>query len=385
MIKKLRIVVFLLLLITVGFFYGIIHRQKMIPYMYLISEGNILNGLTSFMLMSKGFNSIQSWSNKTEVSSNKASSVQENMLLETINTHSTTVNTLFRSPSEVLKEGDGIIFLETSDRLQLPSLILCAIESAARVYKNRPVAFFLKGLNNSNIEEMVKTHFPMLSSLKNINFFPLRLEEFFTDTPLLSWYKKVNPQKEMHWIHVSADGCRLALIWKHGGIYMDTDIISIRAIPNQDFLAAQSSQYSSNGIFGFSSHHNFTQTCMEDFVQNYNSRRWGHQGPNLFTRVLKKFCDIPKFNGTEDIMCGNITFFNPQRFYPISYPMWKSYYKVWDKLPTFNDSYALHLWNFMNHVNVTMVPGSNMLAEHLYKEYCPSTYDAILRNVTTYH
>lgn len=166
---------------------------------------------------------------------------------------------------------------------------------------------------------------------------------------------------------------------------MDTDIISIQTIPNENFLAAESSKYSSNGIFRFSPHHNFTQKCMEDFVQNYNSRIWGHQGPHLFTRVLKKFCDLPKFNGTEDIMCGNISFLNPKRFYPISYPWWRRYYQVWDKFPTFNDSYALHLWNFMNHENVTMVPGSNTLVEHLYKEYCPSTYGAILRNETTYH
>ncbi|XP_044146932.1 alpha-1,4-N-acetylglucosaminyltransferase-like [Bufo gargarizans] len=298
---------------------------------------------------------------------------------------STTEINVLRSPAEVLKEGDAIIFLETSDRLKLPSLVLCAVESAARVYINQPVAFFLKGLNNTNTEEMVKRHFSMLSHLRNIYFFPLILEEVFTDTPFHSWYKKINPQQEKHWLHVSADACRLALVWKHGGIYMDTDIISLRTLPSLDFLAAQSSGYSSNGIFRFSSHHNFTQKCMEDFVQNYNSKIWGYQGPRLFTHILKKFCDLPNFNSTEDVMCGNITFFNPKRFYPIPYPSWRQYYQVWNKLPTFNDSYALHLWNFMNDKNIKMVPGSNMLAEHLYKGYCPSTYGAVLRNVSTYH
>ncbi|XP_075122891.1 alpha-1,4-N-acetylglucosaminyltransferase-like [Leptodactylus fuscus] len=337
MLKFLKIAGFLLVVVTLGYFYRIIHRQNIIPYI--------------------GSNNIE---------------VSDENVLQNI------------SPSEVLKEGDGIIFLETSDRLELSSLVLCAIESAARMYENRPVVFFLKGLNDTNIEEAVKTHFPVLSSLENIYIFPLKLEELFIDTPLLSWYNKTNPEKESHWLHVSADGCRLALIWKYGGMYMDTDIISIRPIPDQDFLAAQHSQFSSNGIFQFSAHHNFTQQCMEDFVKNYNSRIWGHQGPFLFTRILRKFCDLPDFNSTEDIMCGNITFFNPQRFYPIGYPSWRSYYRVWDKLPTFNDSYALHLWNYMNSKsNLTMVPGSNILVEHLYKQYCPSIYDSILRNMTT--
>ncbi|XP_056419505.1 alpha-1,4-N-acetylglucosaminyltransferase-like [Hyla sarda] len=288
------------------------------------------------------------------------------------------------TPSEVLKKGDGIIFLETSDRLQPPPLVLCALESAARVYKDRPVAFFMKGLNDTNIEKMVKKHFSVLSTLKNIYFFPLRFEEVFTGTPLHSWYIKLDVQKQNFWLHVSADGCRLALIWTYGGIYMDTDFITMRPIPIQNFLSSEHPQQSSNGIFGFSSHHNFTQECLEDFVQKYDSSLWGQQGPRLFTRILKTFCDIPVFNGTDDVTCANITLFNPQRFYPISYPAWRQYYQVWDKLTTFSDSYGLHLWNYMNSEKLTMVPGSNTLAEHLYKEYCPSIYAAIL-NATNKH
>ncbi|XP_069624223.1 alpha-1,4-N-acetylglucosaminyltransferase-like [Ranitomeya imitator] len=383
MIKSLRFIVFLLLLITIGFFYGITYRENILPYMSFISGDKKLNG--SFMLIGQVFNPVNGWEMITTISSTKASSVKENTLLETISTSSsTTENIAPRSPSEILKEGNGIIYLETTDRMQPPPLVLCAIESAARVYKNRPVVFFLKGLNSTNIEETVQRHFPVLSSLRNIYFFPLKMEDLFIDTPLHSWYQKIDLQKQSHWTHVSSDACRLALIWKYGGMYMDTDIISIRVIPSEDFLAAQSSQFSSNGIFGFSTHHNFTQQCMEDFVRNYNSRKWGNQGPHLFTRVLKTFCKMPNFENTEDIMCGNITFFNPQRFYPISYPAWRAYYKVWNKLPTFNHSYALHLWNYMNSgAKLTMVPGGNTLVEHLYKEHCPSIYGALLRNETT--
>ncbi|KAM4041308.1 alpha-1,4-N-acetylglucosaminyltransferase-like isoform 1-T2 [Anomaloglossus baeobatrachus] len=379
MLRSLRVVVFLLLLITIGFFYGLTHRENIFPHASFISGSRILNG--SFMLIGNIFNPIHGWENITNVSSIEASTAQEKMLLGIRTPPSTTtVNTSSRSPSEVLKGGDGIIFLETTDRMQPPSLVLCAIESAARVYKNQPVVFFMKGLSNTNIKETVKRNFPALSALSNVHFFPLRMEELFTDTPLHSWYQKIIPQKQSYWTHVSSDACRLALIWKHGGIYLDTDVISIRTIPIKDFLAAQSSQSSSNGIFGLSTHHDFTQKCMVHFVQNYDSRIWGHQGPQLFTEILKTFCEIPKFIGTEDAMCGNITFLNPQRFYPIPYPAWRKYFEVWDRSSTFNDSYALHLWNFMNKEKLTVVPGSNTLAEFLYKEHCPSTYKTIRRN-----
>ncbi|KAM4040714.1 alpha-1,4-N-acetylglucosaminyltransferase-like isoform 1-T2 [Anomaloglossus baeobatrachus] len=375
MLKSWRIVVFFVLMITLGFFFGLAHKKNIFPYMSYISRTKILND--SIMIVNKIFNPIHGWSNITDIFNNKLSSVQENMLLETINTSSKTMlNISFVSPSEVLKGGDGIIFLETTDRMQPPTLILCAIESAARVYKNRPVAFFMKGLSNTNKEEMVKRHFSALSSLRNVHFFPLKFEEVFADTPLHSWYQKIDPQQQSFWTHVSSDACRIALIWRHGGIYMDTDIISIDAIPKKDFLAAESSQYSSNGVFGFSPHHDFTQKCIVDFVQNYDSRIWGQQGPRLFTRILKRSCHLPEFAGFEDGMCGNYTLFNPKRFYPIPGSDWKKYYEVWEKLPSFNNSYALHLWNFVNKQKLTMVPGSNTLLEFLYKEHCPSTYSA---------
>ncbi|OCT78905.1 alpha-1,4-N-acetylglucosaminyltransferase [Xenopus laevis] len=292
------------------------------------------------------------------------------------------------TPKEILRNGNGIIFVETTDRMQPTSLELCAVESAARIYPDRPIAFFMKGLPDiSSIEDedRAKNRFPTLSSHDNIYLFPLRLEEVFRSTPLLPWYKKVNPNKEVYWTHVSSDGSRLALIWKYGGIYMDTDIISICPVPLTNFLVAEAPRFSSNGVFGLSANHTFSWKSMEDFVQNYNGAVWGYQGPNLFTRILKKFfCDIPEFKSKEDIMCGNITFTNPDRFYPIRGPTWKRYFEVWDKNPTFNSSYGLHFFNFANKEHYTMVPGSKTLADHLYQQYCPSTYDAIIRHKSTY-
>ncbi|KAG8445548.1 hypothetical protein GDO86_010353 [Hymenochirus boettgeri] len=287
------------------------------------------------------------------------------------------------TPKEILQNGNGIIFIETTNRMEPPALVLCAVESAARVYPDRPVTFFMKGLPDINSKEdeiRAKQRFPILSFYDNVYIFPLRMEEIYNNTPLLPWYKKVNPDKEIHWIHVSSDGIRLALLWKFGGIYMDTDIISIRPIPLKNFLAAESALVSSNGVFGLCPSHAFAWKSMEDFVQNYNGAIWGHQGPALFTRILNKFfCTIPGFQSTEDVMCGNILFTNPVRFYPIPGPTWRRFYEVWDHLPAFNDSYALHLFNYANTEHFTMVPGSNSLVDRLYKQYCPFTYGLVLK------
>ncbi|XP_073432620.1 alpha-1,4-N-acetylglucosaminyltransferase-like [Dendrobates tinctorius] len=286
---------------------------------------------------------------------------------------------------DVLQQGNSILFVETTDRMDEPSLVLCSIESAARVYLDRPVIFFMKGLDDIIKDDVMKIqqHYPTLSSYKNIYFLPLRLEKLFAETPFLAWYKKIDPAREAYWTHVKSDACRFAMMWKYGGIYMDTDVISIRPIPEDNFLAAETLTKTSSSVFGLSPHHQLTWEFMENFVKNYKGDVWANQGPGVFTRVVKNHCGIPKFTSVEHVKCANVSYFHPERFYPISFPSWKRYFEVWENFPAFKNSYALHLWNFMNKERKDMVVGSNTLVEHLYQQYCPSTYDGVLKHKTT--
>ncbi|XP_018429538.1 PREDICTED: alpha-1,4-N-acetylglucosaminyltransferase-like, partial [Nanorana parkeri] len=289
------------------------------------------------------------------------------------------------SATTILRKGNGILFVETTDRMEPPSLVLCAIEAAARVYPDRPVAFFMKGLEDIITEEdekRAKERFPSLSPFGNVYLFPLRMDQLFNNTPIKSWFDKVDPRKEIYWTHVSSDACRFAMMWKYGGIYMDTDVISLRPVPEDHFLADETSTSTSSAVFGLSSHYQLAWQFMENFVENYRGDLWGHQGPGVVTRVVKKLCGWPVFNSTDDVMCSNISYFHPQRFYPILYPSWRQYYEVWQILPTFNNSYALHLWNYMNNKGISMVPGSSTLVEHIYQKYCPTTYEYVLGKLT---
>uniref|UniRef100_A0A803JFJ8 Alpha 1,4-glycosyltransferase domain-containing protein n=2 Tax=Xenopus tropicalis TaxID=8364 RepID=A0A803JFJ8_XENTR len=379
MLKAFKIVTFVLI-ITVS---GLLIKQNSISNIYFIIA-------ELFNSNARNLNYSASWRadnlfNQTGESASAVTMKSKVLLSEGVDKFllKPTKRTVTLSPREILRKGDGIIFLETTNSLRPSSLVLCAIESAAHVYHNRPVVFFMKGLTDITTmeeESQIRNTFPTLATYKNVYIFPLRLEEIFEDTPLLPWYKKINVTMEPHWIHVLSDACRLALIWKHGGVYMDTDFISVSPIPDVNFVAAQSSTESSNGVFGFQLQHYFPWNSMENFVENYNGAVWGHQGPQLFTRVLERQCDLPTFRALEDLMCGNISFLNPQHFYPIPYPSWKQYYQVWEKLPNFNNSYSLHLWNYMNKENKTVVPGTNTLATHLYQQHCPYTYDELRKN-----
>ncbi|XP_027701114.1 alpha-1,4-N-acetylglucosaminyltransferase [Vombatus ursinus] len=285
-------------------------------------------------------------------------------------------------PEDILRHRRNIVFLETTNRLEPSPLVSCAVESAARIYPERSIIFLMKGLDNNSTHLPLNASYPgfsLLSAIENVFFFPLVMETLLQETPLFSWYTQINSSVEKNWIHISSDACRLAFIWRYGGIYMDTDIISIRPVPEDNFLAAQTSKFSSNGVFGFHHHHSFIWDCMENFIEHYNGKIWGNQGPGLMTRMLRLSCNLTDFREVKDLRCPNLSFLHPQRFYPIAYLKWKRYYEVWDIEPSFNDSYALHLWNYMNQEKKAVIRGSNTLAENLYRKYCPITYKNLIQ------
>ncbi|XP_043926383.1 alpha-1,4-N-acetylglucosaminyltransferase-like [Protopterus annectens] len=277
----------------------------------------------------------------------------------------------------------GVMFVETTDNLNVSALSVCSIESAARMYPQKPVVYFMKGLNDSKAS--ISTHykaFDVLKTLSNVYLIPLDYKLLFNHTPLLYWYQKVNPANEIYWIHVISDASRLALLWKYGGIYFDTDVISVRQIPKRNFLAAESSSSSSNGVMGFERHHYFPWKCMKNFVRNYRRNVWGNNGPRLVTHILKIYCDLPDFTKTGDINCHNISVLHPNRFYPIPFAKWEEYFEPVTVMPAFSNSYALHLWNYMNKdKKKTIVADSGSLAEKLFIRYCPLTYKTFVKNI----
>ncbi|XP_074860174.1 alpha-1,4-N-acetylglucosaminyltransferase-like [Carettochelys insculpta] len=288
-----------------------------------------------------------------------------------------------RSPpqEDVMNQRGRIIFVETTDHLEPSPLASCSVESAARIYQDRSVVYFMKGLKNNTelVSNSAYPAFTLLSAMENVHIRPFQMDALFQETPLLPWYRRVNPDQEVYWRHVSSDACRYALIWKYGGIYMDTDVISLRPISLENFLTAEDLKLMGSAIFGFSHHHPFVWGCMEDFVENYNGADWGYQGPKLLTRRLRALCKLTNFQNVENQTCRNISILHPQRFYPIPYSEWWKYFEVWETNPDFSSSFGLHLWNFMNKEHKTVVAGSNTLVETLYKKYCPTTYKVLLQ------
>ncbi|XP_075711873.1 lactosylceramide 4-alpha-galactosyltransferase [Rhinoderma darwinii] len=266
----------------------------------------------------------------------------------------------------------GIFFLETSEKTSPSFQAMCAVESAARANPHTKISIMMKGLTGNNQSLPQNLGFSLLSCFSNVEFVPMDFKKLFSDTPLSSWYLKV----ERHWELVDyptlSDACRLAILWKWGGIYLDTDFIILKNLLNITNAMGLQSLYIINGAFiTFQPQHKFIELCMREFVNTYNYWLYGHQGPQLLTRVYKRWCGIHRLRDKNS--CRGVNVLPMESFYPIQWQDWKKYFEVIEpkEMKTLlRNSYGVHLWNKKSQ-GKHLVVGS--LLEHLQLEYCPTT------------
>ncbi|XP_055483241.1 lactosylceramide 4-alpha-galactosyltransferase [Psammomys obesus] len=272
----------------------------------------------------------------------------------------------------------NIFFLETSDRTNPSFLFMCSVESAARAHPDSRVVVLMKGLTRHSTALPRNLGVSLLSCFPNVLIQPLDLQQLFEDTPLAAWYLRAQRRWEPYLLPVLSDASRIALLWKFGGIYLDTDFIVLKNLRNLTNMLGFQSRYVLNGAFlAFERKHEFLDLCIHDFVDHYNGWIWGHQGPQLLTRVFKKWCSIRSLK--ESHACRGVTALPPEAFYPIPWQNWKKYFEEISSeelARLINATYAVHVWNKKSqgtHLEAT----SRALLAQLYARYCPTTHEAM--------
>ena len=81
-----------------------------------------------------------------------------------------------------------------------------------------------------------------------------------------------------------------------GGMYLDADMLVVNDPSGlSDGVARQNAETYNNAVFKFHDAQNpFVKRLAKNFVKNYMGDRWGKQGPQLFSRVIKSVCDLQK-------------------------------------------------------------------------------------------
>ncbi|KAF3336252.1 lactosylceramide 4-alpha-galactosyltransferase [Carex littledalei] len=153
---------------------------------------------------------------------------------------------------------------------------------------------------------------------------------------------------------------RLLVLYKYGGIYMDTDVIVVKSLYSlRNCIGAQTVNgvthnwtRLNNAVMIFDKKHPVVLEFIREFASTFDGNKWGHNGPYLVSRVVSRV-----INSTYNDTNHRLVVLSPIAFYPLDWsrieglfrgPGSQSNESQWmrEKLHWIQkESFAVHLWN----------------------------------------
>ncbi|XP_015597831.1 lactosylceramide 4-alpha-galactosyltransferase isoform X2 [Cephus cinctus] len=276
----------------------------------------------------------------------------------------------------------NIFFHETScfndDQGLLKVRQACAVESAALM--NPSTIVYLLFVSWSKFTNTSRNFVQQLSTYDNIKIRHIVIDDYLRNTPLAEWYAS-GVLKRSQWpkSHIS-DILRYLTLWKYGGIYLDLDVVVTSSLENLlNFAGAEDREDVAAGVIGFSPTglgHKLADECLRDLQSNFRGDVWGHNGPGVITRTLKKLCGTRYTKDMTSRKCHGFKVFPPSAFYPIHYKKWRKYFETKDANATMKilqKAKAIHVWNKLSESRSIKV-GSKVPYAIIAEKYCPKIY-----------
>ncbi|MDT0645318.1 glycosyltransferase [Zunongwangia sp. F260] len=182
-------------------------------------------------------------------------------------------------------------------------------------------------------------------------------KEILTDYNIIEWNEKNTDLKhpfikkayrQKKWAFVS-DFVRLKVLYEYGGIYLDTDMLILKALDDfledKCFFGAEDEEYISAGIIGSIKYHQFIYDCLQEYekIKINNETSWlGISVPKIITQVFKNNFNFDGFFKEKKELYG-IVVYPSSYFYSLNLKN-RGDIKNYRNYLT-DDSYAVHLWN----------------------------------------
>ncbi|XP_062095255.1 uncharacterized protein At4g19900-like [Humulus lupulus] len=201
---------------------------------------------------------------------------------------------------------------------------------------------------------------PLIDSRFKVQAVTPDLSFLLNDTPAEAWLndiKKGNKDPgEIPLAQNLSNLMRLAVLYKYGGVYLDTDFVVLKPLTGlRNSIGAQSIDVGSknwtrlnNAVLIFDMNHPLLLKFLEEFASTFDGNKWGFNGPYLVSRVVRRIeTETPGLN---------FTVLPPMAFYPVDWtkigglfqkPVTEAQFKwVTAKLRQLSgETYGLHLWN----------------------------------------
>ncbi|KAG0729290.1 Lactosylceramide 4-alpha-galactosyltransferase [Chionoecetes opilio] len=233
---------------------------------------------------------------------------------------------LFR---DITPEMNNNIFLMDTSCNPFPNeRVWCSVESWARQNPDRQVWFLL---TSGQLEGGHALTSLLLQQYTNIHLVTADVMDLFKDTPLLSLLNSRRWTEVNTWpIELMSDMLRVLVLWWWGGVYSDTDVISLRALtlpPNS--LGFEDPYLIGSAFYSFRARHPTLLKLMEDMQLHFEPWSWGSIGPAAISRVIISECGktLPELIQESPVTCpGNITLHPTSTFFPVPFNEFEKYF-----------------------------------------------------------
>ncbi|KAK4771306.1 hypothetical protein SAY87_031838 [Trapa incisa] len=199
------------------------------------------------------------------------------------------------------------------------------------------------------------------------------------NTPTESWFEQLRSGRRDpggYIVQNLANLIRFAMLYKYGGVYLDTDFIvlkdfsGLRNVVDSQTQEVDTKNWLNGAAIAFDVGHLLLKAFLEEFANTYNGNRWGNNGPHLMTRVIQR---------TESTPECNYKVLQPEAFYPVDWVKIKRLFrgtvteadKRWAKQLLAElengDTYGVHLWNKLT-VGMKIEVGS--VVGRLMEQHC---------------
>ncbi|XP_046858168.1 uncharacterized protein LOC124451593 isoform X2 [Xenia sp. Carnegie-2017] len=178
-----------------------------------------------------------------------------------------------------------------------------------------------------------------------------------------------------NWYSHETDLIRLLLLYKYGGIYIDTDVIIVKDwhdLPS-NVIGWESSDTLNGAILKFDKpYHPFLQMCIEQFSRHY-SQAWAENGPLLLSRVYQQWSAA---NRSNDVILVNSNVFYMFFYGTIAKECFEvtfgAIYNAKMKILE-DDAYAVHLYSKMTGdygIKGGEIIKNGTICEYLLSRFC---------------
>lgn len=234
---------------------------------------------------------------------------------------------------------------------------LLSVESVFKVHPKACLIILSRTLDSIHGHRILK---PFLDHGFKVKALTPDLQFLFKGTPAEGWFNLLRKGKkdpgEIPLFQNLSNLLRLAVLYKYGGVYLDTDFIILKPLTGlRNCIGAQSMDLGykhwtrlNNAVLIFDMKHPLLLRFINEFALTFDGNKWGHNGPYLVSRVVERLGNRPG--------SFNFTILPPMAFYPVDWnkiggllrkPKTKGESKwVEAKLLQLSGAtYGVHLWN----------------------------------------